>query len=63
MQKESDFKLFLILVPGQRWEEVSQAQRKKIAKLYAKEQRKTADREKKEVSWNSLSHFNQIILL
>ncbi|XP_041464724.1 asparagine--tRNA ligase, cytoplasmic-like [Lytechinus variegatus] len=33
---------------GERWEEVSQAQRKKIAKLYAKEQRKTADREKRE---------------
>ncbi|XP_030833304.1 asparagine--tRNA ligase, cytoplasmic [Strongylocentrotus purpuratus] len=33
---------------GERWEEVSQAQRKKITKLFAKEQRKTSEREKKE---------------
>ncbi|XP_071964807.1 asparagine--tRNA ligase, cytoplasmic-like [Antedon mediterranea] len=33
---------------GERWEEVSQAQRKKISKLYSAEQRKQADREKKE---------------
>ncbi|XP_033097028.1 asparagine--tRNA ligase, cytoplasmic-like [Anneissia japonica] len=33
---------------GQRWEEVSQAQRKKVAKIYAAEQRKQTDRDEKE---------------
>ncbi|XP_071484718.1 asparagine--tRNA ligase, cytoplasmic-like [Diadema antillarum] len=33
---------------GERWEEVSQAQKKKFAKLYAKEQRKSAEKEKRE---------------
>ncbi|XP_033097020.1 asparagine--tRNA ligase, cytoplasmic-like [Anneissia japonica] len=33
---------------GQKWEDVSQAQRKKVGKIYAAEQRKQADREKKE---------------
>ncbi|XP_072038090.1 asparagine--tRNA ligase, cytoplasmic-like [Amphiura filiformis] len=33
---------------GERWEEVSQAQRKKVSKLFAREQKKAADKEKKE---------------
>ncbi|XP_072166258.1 asparagine--tRNA ligase, cytoplasmic-like [Diadema setosum] len=33
---------------GEKWEEVSQAQKKKFAKLYAKEQRKPAEKDKKE---------------
>ncbi|KAJ8028991.1 Asparagine--tRNA ligase, cytoplasmic [Holothuria leucospilota] len=33
---------------GEKWEEVSQAQRKKVAKIFAREQAKKAEREKKE---------------
>ncbi|PIK52260.1 putative asparagine--tRNA ligase, cytoplasmic [Apostichopus japonicus] len=35
---------------GEKWEEASQAQRKKVGKLFVREQAKTAEREKKEAA-------------